>query len=80
MKALSLRQVSNCEHAREKRCKCRCGGALHGIKRGDGEEFFTCLPENDPHYIVSKAVKKQRAAQQRRDAAERRYRALIGAR
>jgi len=25
-------QAYRCEHAKCKRCKCRCGGALHGTK------------------------------------------------
>jgi len=77
MKALSLRQAGNCENAREHVCRCRCGGALHGIARGDGRGFFEGLPADDPHYIPSKDARKaaKRAEQQARD--ERRLKALM---
>jgi hypothetical protein len=32
-----------CEHAKSKRCKCRCGGTLHGAAHGRAwaaKEFF----------------------------------------
>lgn len=72
LRALSLRQASNCEQAKEPVCKCRCRGQLHGAKRG-GENpdptFFEGLPEDDPHYTPSAAVKaarrKAREAEQR---------------
>jgi hypothetical protein len=28
-------QAYRCEHAKHKRCKCRCGGALHGTKHDE---------------------------------------------
>lgn len=40
MKAMSQAQVKTCETSRKPRCKCRCKGALHGIRQGD----FTQLP------------------------------------
>lgn len=35
MKRLSIIQANRCENASEKKCRCRCGGVLHGAKRGD---------------------------------------------
>lgn len=33
MRALSERQAASCENAKHPRCRCRCGGALHGRTR-----------------------------------------------
>jgi len=33
MKALSARQITLCEESVKPRCRCRCSGALHGVKR-----------------------------------------------
>lgn len=54
MKALSYSQALACETAREPRCRCRCGGALHGAKRNGREEspeWFAGLPPEDPHSV-----------------------------
>lgn len=56
MRKLSERQARNCEEARMPRCRCRCGGALHGAKRGGIQpprEWYETLPEDDPHKINS---------------------------
>jgi|SRR5215471_931587 len=46
MRPLTDRQANSCEHAKTKRCRCRCGGALHGAARvGDRSQ----LPSSDPH-------------------------------
>jgi hypothetical protein len=46
MRPLTDRQANACEHAKSKRCRCRCGGALHGSARvGDRSQ----LPADDPH-------------------------------
>lgn len=53
-KALSARQAQACEEALNPRCRCRCGGALHGAKRKgfeEGRAFYEDLPEDDPHHI-----------------------------
>lgn len=65
MRALSLRQASRCETAKGKTCKCRCGGALHGINRAKEENpdrgFFETLDADDPHHLPTKEeTKKQR--------------------
>lgn len=67
---LSLKQAQACENALTPRCRCRCGGALHGAKRGvaDGyaadelppEEFFEGLPEDDAHRITSETEREDR--------------------
>jgi hypothetical protein len=49
MRSLSLTQAGRCEHAKTERCRCRCGGALHGAKRGLDAAFFAALPADDPH-------------------------------
>lgn len=33
MKALSLRQIKTCEESHTPRCRCRCQGALHGVRQ-----------------------------------------------
>ncbi len=48
MKMLSIRQASRCEEAKMPRCRCRCGGRLHGAKRGVD---VTALPSDDPHAV-----------------------------
>lgn len=44
---LNFTQADACENARYKRCRCRCGGALHGAARGIP---FDKLPTDDPHF------------------------------
>jgi hypothetical protein len=60
MKRLSLSAARRCETAATNRCKCRCGGLLHGKLRGDDAEFFTGLPRDDPHHAKPKRVSKPR--------------------
>ena len=64
MRALSLRQANRCETAKNKVCRCRCGGALHGAARdlatGREREFFEELPADDPHHLPTKAERKQK--------------------
>lgn len=45
MRAQSQRAADRCENAVEHVCKCRCGGKLHGAKRGN----VRSLPFDDPH-------------------------------
>lgn len=47
MRALHSEQASACENATGGRCRCRCGGALHGAARGIPLDQ---LPADDPHY------------------------------
>lgn len=57
MRALSERQARNCEEARHPVCRCRCGGALHGAKRGGTKpdrSYYEQLPDDDPHKIKAK--------------------------
>ena len=64
MRALSLRQASRCETAKHKTCKCRCGGALHGVNRAETEEpereFFEALHQDDPHHLPTKQEQRQK--------------------
>jgi hypothetical protein len=77
MRALSLRQAGNCEQAREHVCRCRCGGVLHGARRGDGQTFFEGLPADDPHSVPSKVAKAQRKRTEREQRDARRLAALM---
>lgn len=73
MRALSKRQAMNCEQAITPVCKCRCGGALHGAKRGglsqSGEPinygFFEALPADDPHHLMTDQERKAAALEAR---------------
>jgi hypothetical protein len=49
-----------CESACKPKCKCRCGGLLHGKKRGDDPAFFEALPDDDPHKAMRKRERKKR--------------------
>jgi len=46
MRNLSARQAQSCEEAKYPKCVCRCGGKLHGAKRGN----VCAMPINDFHY------------------------------
>jgi hypothetical protein len=72
MRALSNRQAGRCETAKNKACRCRCGGQFHGKNRAGGEEppereFFEALPEDDPHHLCSPAEAKKRAKIRRQE-------------
>jgi hypothetical protein len=45
---ISRKRAFECENAIEKRCRCRCGGKLHGAKRTG---LFDRLSPSDPHYV-----------------------------
>ncbi len=60
MKQLSLRAAQRCETAKTARCRCRCGGLLHGTARGQDAEFFKGLPKDDPHHAQPKRERKKR--------------------
>jgi len=49
MRPLSGRQAVTCETAKTKRCKCRCGGLLHGKGRFSEAGDAVDLPADDPH-------------------------------
>lgn len=55
MRALPYFAAAACENATHSRCRCRCGGALHGAKRGPVEQ----LPPDDPHHAEPPAVDPQ---------------------
>jgi hypothetical protein len=60
-RALTARQAGACEMATEKRCRCRCGGVLHGAGRVTADELEK-LPEDDPHYVKAKPADDRLAA------------------
>jgi DnaJ-class molecular chaperone len=47
MRPLSKTSAQRCEDAAELICRCRCGGTLHGAKRG----AVGALPFGDPHSL-----------------------------
>lgn len=57
-KPLTERQARNCEEALHPRCRCRCGGTLHGAKRAGisnpSRQWYENLPREDPHRIETK--------------------------
>jgi len=48
VKRLTFGQAQSCETATGPVCRCRCGGAFHGIARVTNP---TELPEDDVHYV-----------------------------
>jgi len=60
MNRLSLSRAKSCETATTGKCRCRCGGLLHGMKRGDDSAFFEGLPREDPHHARRKRERKPR--------------------
>lgn len=73
MRALSYRQASRCETAKNKRCRCRCGGALHGASRlAPSREAFEALPQDDPHHVPTEPERRQRLLHERRKQLEER--------
>lgn len=75
MRALSVRQASNCETAKTSVCRCRCKGAFHGMKRSGAKEpdpaFLAALPLEDPHHVDDKGQKRERKRQEKRDKKRR---------
>lgn len=64
-KPLTARQAASCENAKSppEKCRCRCGGAKHGLGRG----AVRSLPACDPHHPDDESP----ADRKRREAAER---------
>lgn len=62
-RALSLSQAATCENAKHPNCRCRCGGAFHGIARiidMTDRAAFEALPEDDPHHLPDAKEKAKR--------------------
>jgi len=66
MRRMTMRQAITCETAHGRRCRCRCGGLLHGRGRVSEAEIAG-LPEEDPHHALPPRPRKN--AQQRREEA-----------
>jgi len=51
MKKLTVKAAWECENAMEPRCRCRCGGKLHGARRklAAGTLNAPAVLPNDPH-------------------------------
>jgi hypothetical protein len=52
MRPLTERQAARCENAVHSRCRCRCGGRLHGAQRA-----FEFLAPDDPHFVSREKTK-----------------------
>jgi hypothetical protein len=50
MRTLTARQATTCETARTKRCRCRCGGLLHGAGRFATGDEARELADDDAHH------------------------------
>jgi hypothetical protein len=70
VRSLSVRQAAHCETAKNKVCRCRCQGQLHGAARElePTAEFFWGLKPDDPHHVDSQEARKEK---RRRARAER---------
>lgn len=55
LRPLNTRQVVTCETGQTTRCRCRCGGQMHGAKRSRMPEFYEKLPPSDPHHMRNKS-------------------------
>jgi len=66
MRRMTMRQAITCETAEGRRCRCRCGGLLHGRGRVS-EAQIAGLPEEDPHHALP--PKRRMTARQRAEAA-----------
>lgn len=64
MRPLSLKQALHCETATtpSTRCRCRCGGALHGANR----QAHYMLAEGDPHNYRTDEQTRERRNYRRR--------------
>jgi len=65
-KALSFAQSASCEHARTPRCRCRCGGKLHGAARVSD---VLSLPREDPHAVSARAHREELRRRRREERA-----------
>ncbi len=66
-RALSLKAAQYCENAMGPRCRCRCGGKLHGAARLPKDaprEEYASLPEHDPHKVSAMKSRAERKAEQ----------------
>ena len=50
IRPLSARAASRCETAKTARCRCRCGGLLHGAGRFTTEDEARELRDDDAHH------------------------------
>lgn len=63
MRAMTMRQAVSCESATGRRCRCRCGGLMHGRGRMLEAEIMA-LPEEDPHHAQPPKPRKTRRQEQ----------------
>ncbi len=81
MRALTFSQARRCERALTPRCKCRCGGALHGAGRVGPEaqrQAYEQLPADDPHHVVSDEERRQAAEAAAVEEARQKLEAWLG--
>jgi hypothetical protein len=77
MRELSRSQANACEHATNKRCRCRCRGAFHGAGRVTVDELSLLAPD-DPHRPAAVRDPVQLAITEERDGI--RWSVLVGGR
>lgn len=68
-RALSHREITDCEWARKPKCVCRCAGEFHGARRLAEQataKEYEALPMGDPHRLQPKPEREA-------DAKLRRY-------
>lgn len=72
-RSLTARSAAACENAKSPRsaCRCRCGGACHGIARGAVRD----LPAGDPHHPDDESPKERK--QRERRESDQRFREMI---
>jgi len=64
MRRMTMRQALTCETATGPRCRCRCGGLLHGKTR---QVDLEALPEEDPHHALWPKRRESAEARRRRE-------------
>jgi len=52
MRPLNAKQAFECENATHPRCRCRCGGELHGANRLETANAAHDLAADDPHHAA----------------------------
>ena len=68
MRPLQARLAATCETAKTTRCRCRCGGTLHGAGRFATEDEARQLDEQDPHHAAPDATDAKLRAELHRAA------------
>lgn len=57
MRPINPRAALRCELAITERCRCRCGGKLHGRRAASTLEGMSELMPTDPHYVAPERLR-----------------------